>query len=69
MTNAIVPFLFGSLVLGFSAAGLPDIGWAGVVVTGTMWLSNRLNKIERRIDNLPCNICSVADKEIKPHHR
>lgn len=68
MSNFILPFCFGSVILFGTTIGLPDVGWIGLVVAGTYWLNSKFNKLERRIDNLPCNRCPV-DEPRHSHHK
>ena len=57
MNGFLYPCGFGFIVLLGSLVGLPDVGWVGLVVTGTWWLNTKFNKLDRRFDALPCNRC------------
>lgn len=65
--SSFVPIIFGGIVLFGNVVGLPDIGWIGLVVTGTWWLNSKFNKMERRFDKLPCNCDCPVENCPQPH--
>jgi len=63
MSNLLLPLAFGGIVLAGTVIGMPDLGWIGLVVTGTWWLNTKFNKVDRRFDQLPCNRCPDHERK------
>jgi hypothetical protein len=61
---AISAFVSGSVVLG-TVSGNPDVGWVVAAVGATIWVDQRLARMSKKIDRLPCNRGKICGYQLQ----